>query len=196
MYFFRQFGFILFIFIFSLKPVVAMPVGILEQISNGSIPQEHTTLLAQILADYEAECERLHLSKMYIDYQNEYPILRLDPQSIYRIKIHHNGTEATVFQANPSCGYLGNIWRATGSIRTFVLVEDMVFENWLSGPPETFRIEDQIILMLSLTQEQCSYLEESVLVDLDDDCYGALIWEPVAGTFYGHGKPLLLNQEI
>lgn len=194
--FFRQLGLILCFFIFSLKPIVAMPIEILEQISNSSIPEEHTVLLAQILDDYHTECERLHLSKMYSEHQPEDPILHLDAQSIYRIEIHQNGTEATVFQANPACGYLGNIWRATGSVRTFLLVGGVVYENWLSGPPQTLRIDGQIILVLPLTPDQCFFLDESVLVDLNDECYAALIWEPTGEDFYGYGTPLMLNHEI
>lgn len=196
MYFIRQISIIFCFALYSFKPLSATPSEIIEQVSRSPIPVEHSILLAQILADYQAECERLHLSKMYNEYQSEHAPLQIDPQSIYRIKIHENGTEATVFQANPSCGNFGNLWRATGSIRTFVLVQETVFENWLSGPPETIRVDGQIILVLPLTQDQCSFLDESVLVDVDEECYGALIWEPTVEDFYGYGAPLLLHHEI
>ena len=170
--------------------------NLLDQINRTAVPNVHVEKLITILEQYQSECERLHTSDLYIEYKEPAPQIQIDPQSVYRIKIHSNGSEATVFQANPVCGNFGNAWRAIGSIRTFILVEDTVYENWLSGPPQTFRIEGQIIVVLPLTQDQCSFLDESVLVDVGDECYAALIWEPAAEDFYGYGTPLVLKHEI
>ena len=174
----------------------AQDADIIDQISRSAVPKTHLGTLLKIINEYQVECERFHTSEIYSEYIEPIPVLQIDPQSIYRIKVHQNGLEATVFQANPKCGKFGNIWRATGSIRTFVLVNDSIFENWLSGPPETLNIDGQIVLILPLDQEQCSYLDENVIVDVADDCFGALIWEPAAGDFYGYGTPLFLNLEI
>ena len=178
------------------QPLWSQDNDIWEQISRTAVPTHHLHTLADIISDYESECERFQQSSMYASNHEPSSGLHIDPQAIYRVKIHDSGLEATVFQANPVCGDFGNIWRATGSIRTFILVNDAVFVNWLSGPPDTVRIDEHIVLVLPLDPEQCAYLDESIIVDVDNVCYGALIWEPIAGDFYGYGASSLLNLEI
>lgn len=174
----------------------AQDLSIIEQINRTSVPEVHLEKLFTILDKYQSECERLYTSDLYIEYEEPTPKITIDPQAIYRLKIHANGSEATVFQANLACGNFGNAWRATGSIRTFLFVGETVYENWLSGAPQTMKIDGQFILLLPLTQDQCFFLDESVLVDVDDECYAALIWEPTAEDFYGYGTPLVLKREI
>ena len=61
---------------------------------------------------------------------------------------------------------------------------------------KTLKIDGEFVLVLPLTSDQCSFVDESVLVDANDECYAALIWEPTAEDFYGYGTPLMLNHEI
>jgi hypothetical protein len=174
----------------------AQDLSIIEQINRTSVPKVHLEKLVTILEKYQSECDRLYTSDLYIDYEEPAPKIQVDPQAIYRVKIHSSGSEATVFQANLFCGNFGNAWRATGSTRTFLLVGDTVYENWLAGPPQTLKIDGEFVLVLPLTSDQCSFVDESVLVDANDECYAALIWEPTAEDFYGYGTPLMLNHEI
>lgn len=171
-------------------------LSIIEQINRTSAPKVHVEKLVAILEKYQSECERLYASDLYVEHMEPAPNIKVDPQAIYRIKIHSNGSEATVFQANLFCGDFGNAWRATGSTRTFLLVGDTVYENWLSGSPQTLKIDGQFILVLPLSSDQCSFVDESVLVDVNDECHAALIWEPTAEDFYGYGSPLVLKHEI
>ena len=109
------------------------------------------------------------------------------------MKIHKSGLEATIFYASLDCGRLGDVWGATGAIKAFVLVDDLVFENWLSAPPETVILEDkEVVLILPLLRDDCNNLDNQSIIETSDGCYGAVIWNEEIESFFGHGYPLSL----
>ena len=179
--------------ILNCRPLLATDSGILDQLSKVPIPELHFTLLDEIIAEYKQECDRVSLSNLYFSKVDVVAELYINPRSIYRVKIHKSGLEATIFYASMDCGRLGDIWGATGAIKAFILVNDLVFENWLSAPPETVVLEDkEIVLILPLLRDDCNVLDTQSIIETSDGCYGAVIWNEEIESFFGHGYPLSL----
>ena len=143
--------------------IVAANSSILDQLSKVPMPENHVSLLAEILSEYQQECDRISLSNLYFSEVDTVAELYINPRSIYRMKIHKSGLEATIFYASLDCGCLGDVSGATGAIKAFVLVDDLVFENWLSAPPETVILEDkEVVLILPLLRDDCNNLDNQV----------------------------------
>ena len=173
--------------------IVAANGSILDQLSKVPMPENHVSLLAEILSEYQQECDRISLSNLYFSEVDTVAELYINPRSIYRMKIHKSGLEATIFYASLDCGRLGDVWGATGAIKVFVLVNDLVFENWLSAPPETVILEGkEVVLILPLLRDDCNVLDTQSIIETSDGCYGAIIWNEDIESFFGHGYPLRL----
>lgn len=173
--------------------IVAANGSILDQLSKVPMPENHVSLLAEILSEYQQECDRISLSNLYFSEVDTVAELYINPRSIYRMKIHKSGLEATIFYASLDCGRLGDVWGATGAIKAFVLVDDLVFENWLSAPPETVILDDkEVVLILPLLRDDCNNLDNQSIIETSDGCYGAVIWNEEIESFFGHGYPLRL----
>jgi len=91
-----------------------LTIALLIPMSLSAASNEET--LQYIIADYQAQCEKVQEDFRDIDYEEGDPIvaeLGLSDDNIYEITIDKDGKTATVLHAYPSCTNIGYSWCGT-----------------------------------------------------------------------------------
>ena len=149
------------------------------------IPKLHQSYIEQFILEKENQCLRHG-----IDLEIE-----IDPYAIYTLMIADDGTMATIFHAVLNCAGKGNLWSSISGTKTFILVDDQIFENWFTAPPKRLIVDGSIALLLSLDGTQCDFSNKDLAINLVTSCHALVHWKSEAKTFYGFGSPLEMVQK-
>lgn len=158
----------------TLLPTFALPDG------NSNIPNSHVRYLMGLIDDVSYACGEIRptISENELKNRLEY------------FPVHQSGTQATIYQKTYDCSGHGDIWSATGTVETLILVNDQAYLATVTAPPSTVEIDEVVYLWLDLDPSQCAFMDDWIIIDQRVGCVAPFIWDTELEVFYGHGKAL------
>lgn len=138
------------------------------------LPYNHVKIIRVITDDHRETCyqrleSRLKEGETLLS-DSEFVV---NPFTISQAKVS-TSTKVTIFIRNFSCAG-ENLWKATGTIKAYVIARNNVFTAWVSGPPFIIRDRKKYILVLPQHQALCS--------DLDHICQSLATWDNLEQSF-------------
>ena len=163
----------------AIAHIILFPTFALTE-GHSNIPNSHLRYLMGLIDDVSYNCGEIRPAISENELKN-----RLE-----RFPIHKSGTQATIYQKTYDCSGRGDIWAATGTIETLILVNNQAYMATVAAPPSTVEIEEVIYLWLDLDPSQCAYVDDWIIINQRAGCVVPFTWEAELEVFYGHGTAL------
>ncbi len=142
-----------------------------------ALPHSHRLLIEEIAIDHRLICEDKLGQRFYLEGGAVFADgFIVNPYTVSQLKVSKT-TKATIFFQDFECAG-DNLWRATGSIQVFILLNNKIFKAWVSGPPHVIAKEGVPILILPQHEAVCRNYNLT-----SSNCSSAFSWDDKNSEF-------------
>lgn len=169
-------------------------------IMSSSSADAQTSGVVRILSDFQQQCESAQtevLPEIDAELKKEsFANLLVDDGAIYEIEITSGGKKSTVVYTAFNCSNVGYAWCGSGGCRSFLVVDDVVFDwNILGGKPFIAKSQDQVFVVSATAGFACTDSSGEQGFG-SSDCYTFTFWDEQTKTFGSSSGSISVSKNL